>query len=147
MTRLLPIRRWSDLSVSALDDFDSIFDALMGTHLKNYTRDVSHTIPRANIQELSDRYVVKIAAPGFSKSDFKIHADAGYLTVSAKQEDVPTDEKYSVKEYSYEEFSRSWKIPTTVNTSELTARYEAGILSITLPVHRKKSDGFEVQVE
>ena len=145
MTRLFPIRRWGDLSVSAFDEFDSIFDSLVGS--KTHMREITHTIPRANIQELSDGYVIKIAAPGFSKSDFKIHADSGYLTVSAKSENEQTDTKYTSKEFAYDEFSRTWKLPNNINTSSLIARYESGILSITLPTQNRKSDRIEIEVE
>ena len=145
MTRIFPIRRWSDLTTNSLDEFDSIFDALIGTRVNS--RDNSHTIPRANVQELEDGYVIKLAAPGFSKSDFKIHTDAGCLTISAKSETAESDSQFSSREYAYDEFTRSWKLPTSVNAADLTARYESGILSVMLPTHKKKSDRFEIKVE
>lgn len=145
MTRIFPIRRWTDLTTNSLDEFDSIFDALIGTRVS--ARDNSHSVPRANIQELEDGYVIKLAAPGFSKSDFKIHTDAGYLTISAKSEIVESNSQFSSREYAYDEFTRSWKLPTSVNAADLTARYESGILSVMLPTHKKKSDRFEIKVE
>jgi len=145
MTRIFPIRRWSDLTTNSLDEFDTIFDALIGTRVNS--RDNSHTVPRANVQELEDGYVIKLAAPGFSKSDFKIHTDAGCLTISAKSETDTSNSQFSSREYDYDEFSRSWKLPTSVNAADLTARYESGILSVMLPTHKKKSDRFEIKVE
>lgn len=145
MTRIFPIRRWTDLTTNSLDEFDSIFDALIGTRVNS--RDNSHTIPRANVQELEDGYVIKLAAPGFSKSDFKIHTDAGCLIISAKSETAESNSQFSSREYAYDEFTRSWKLPTSVNAADLTARYESGILSVILPTHKKKSDRFEIKVE
>ena len=145
MALLYPARRWSDVSLNTFDDFDSLFDAFLGT--KSSTRENTNTIPRANIQEHSEGYTIKIAAPGFSKSDFKIQADSGYLTVSAKSETHDSNEKYTSTEFSYGEFTRTWKIPQSVNTTGLTARYEAGILSVSLPTSNKKNDRVEVEVE
>lgn len=145
MTRIFPIRWWSDLTTNSLDEFDSIFDALVGT--RAISRDSSHTVPRANVQQLEEGYVIKLAAPGFSKSDFKIHTDAECLTISAKSETAESDSQFSSREYAYDEFTRSWKLPTSVNAADLTARYESGILSVMLPTHKKKSDRFEIKVE
>jgi HSP20 family protein len=145
MTRIFPIRWWSDLTTNSLDEFDSIFDALVGTRV--ISRDSSHTVPRANVQQLEEGYVIKLAAPGFSKSDFKIHTDAECLTISAKSETAESDSQFSSREYAYDEFTRSWKLPTSVNAADLTARYESGILSVMLPTHKKKSDRFEIKVE
>jgi len=145
MTRIFPICWWSDLTTNSLDEFDSIFDALVGTRV--ISRDSSHTVPRANVQQLEEGYVIKLAAPGFSKSDFKIHTDAECLTISAKSETAESDSQFSSREYAYDEFTRSWKLPTSVNAADLTARYESGILSVMLPTHTKKSDRFEIKVE
>ena len=41
--------------------------------------------PALNIKEKDDHFEIELAAPGFSKKDFEITLDEGYLNISAKK--------------------------------------------------------------
>lgn len=102
-------------------------------------------IPPANIVESKFDFRIEIAAPGFEKSDFKIDLDKNLLTVSIdKKVDENADEKYSSKEYSYNSFSRSFRISDKINAEKINAIYKSGILQIVLP---KKEEAIENQQE
>lgn len=100
-------------------------------------------LPPANISESEKGYTIELAAPGFvgfSRDDFQISADDSRLTISVCAQENTSREKYLLQEFGYtREFTRSWSLPTTVDTSTITARYEAGVLSVDVPTGKKKS--------
>lgn len=92
--------------------------------------------PLANIEESKDAYLIHLAAPGLVKSDFKLSLDKSILKVEVDKPKVETENKVK-NEYSFNKFSRNFKISDTVDTALIAAAYENGILIITLP---KKAD-------
>ncbi|MEI6410359.1 MAG: Hsp20/alpha crystallin family protein [Bacteroidota bacterium] len=91
--------------------------------------------PAVNVVETKDNFRVEIAAPGFDKQDFSITTEKEYVTIEAKRE-VKTenaDERYTRREFRFESFKRSYKLPETVNQDLISAVYENGILNVTLP--------------
>lgn len=94
------------------------------------------TIPPVNITENKGAYLVTLAVPGMKKDDFKIDVDGNMLTISSEKEERKDegDKKYTRQEYSYSSFSRSFSLPEEVNKEKIDARYDNGILTLTLPV-------------
>ncbi len=92
-------------------------------------------VPAVNITEQKDDYLVSLAAPGLKKEDFKIDVDGNMLTISSEKEQSreEKDKKFTRREYSYSSFSRSFTLPDEVNKEKIDARYEDGVLKISLP--------------
>ena len=92
-------------------------------------------IPAVNITEQKDDYLVSLAAPGMKKEDFKIDVDGNMLTISSEMEEnkEEKDKKFTRKEYNYSSFSRSFSLPEEVNKEKIEAKYEDGVLKISLP--------------
>ena len=127
------------------DEFDTLFDTLLGDRKISAKPLVS--APRVNVEETSAGYDIHMAAPGLSRSDFKIHTDGDYLTVSVEKSDKDDKTNFLTREYSYSSFSRSWKLPTNANPEGIGARYEAGVLTVSVPTSSKKSSRVEIKVE
>ena len=90
--------------------------------------------PALNIKETADSFEIELAAPGYSKKDFKVTIDDGCLNVSAKKE-VSKDEKdknYMRKEFSYTSFERSMQLPESIANEKIKAKYDNGILKFKL---------------
>ena len=92
-------------------------------------------IPSVNITENKDEYSVSLAVPGMKKDDFKIDVNGNMLTISCEKDETKEekDKRYTRKEYSYSSFSRSFTLPDEVNREKIDARYEDGLLKISLP--------------
>lgn len=92
-------------------------------------------IPAVNITEHKDAYMVALAAPGLKKDDFKIAIEGNMLTISSEKEEnrEEKDKKFTRKEYSYSSFSRSFTLPEEINKEKIDAKYEEGVLKLTLP--------------
>ncbi len=92
-------------------------------------------VPAVNITEQKDEYIVSLAAPGLKKEDFNISMDGNMLTISSEKEEnkEEKDKKFNRKEYSYSSFSRSFTLPEEINKEKIEAKYEDGVLKISLP--------------
>jgi len=92
-------------------------------------------VPAVNITEQKDNYLVSLAVPGMKKEDFKIDVDGNMLTISSEKQESKEeqDKKFTRREYSYSSFSRSFTLPEEINKEKIEARYEDGVLKISLP--------------
>ncbi|MEM6738070.1 MAG: Hsp20/alpha crystallin family protein [Bacteroidota bacterium] len=119
--------------------FSSLFDDFFNTEVGDWKRQnfssTQTTLPKVNIKEDHDAFVVEMAAPGMSKGDFNIELDNNLLTISSeKQEETKNeDEKYSRKEFSYQSFQRSFTLPESADGEKISASYENGILHVGIP--------------
>lgn len=92
------------------------------------------TVPAINIVETNENFRVEVAAPGYTKSDFKLQINNDVLTISAEkeQEQAKEGEQYVLKEYQYASFSRSFKLDPEIDSKKISANYQDGVLNITL---------------
>lgn len=92
-------------------------------------------VPAVNITEQKNDYLVSLAAPGLKKDDFKIDVDGNMLTISSEKEETKEekDKRFTRKEYNYSSFSRSFTLPEEINKEKIEAKYEDGVLRISLP--------------
>lgn len=100
-----------------------------------FDKEFEDFIPAVNIKESEKSFMIDMAAPGFEKSDFKIHVEGDLLNISAekKQEKSDKNERFTRKEYSYNSFSRSFTLPQNSNSELIEASYEKGILGLNIP--------------
>ena len=96
---------------------------------------ISSTIPAVNVKEDTNEFTIELAAPGLKKEDFKINVDEKLLTISTekKEETEEKKESYTRKEFSYSSFSRSFRLPKTVDIEKVEATHENGVLYLHLP--------------
>ncbi|MFH4967252.1 Hsp20/alpha crystallin family protein [Gaetbulibacter sp. M240] len=109
-----------------LNDFPSLFSSNFNTGI---------SLPKVNIKEVADTFIVEMAVPGMKKTDFDINLDNQILSISAevKEEHKDDDEGYSRREFGYSSFKRSFTLPDSVDDSKINANYNEGILNIHLP--------------
>lgn len=93
------------------------------------------TLPKVNIKETADAFVVEMAVPGLKKSDFHIDLNNEVLSISTetKEESEHKEENYTRREFGYSSFKRTFNLPESVNDEKINATYENGILHILLP--------------
>jgi len=126
---------------SLLSPLPTLFDDFFSRDLFNWGNtnfsDTNTTIPAVNIKETADNYVVELAAPGMAKKDFKIELDGNKLTISSEkssQKEEMEDEKYSLREFSYQSFQRTFNLQKDVmDIDKIEARYEHGLLHLLIP--------------
>ena len=136
-----------------LNPLPMLFDDFFNRDLFNWGNsnfsDTNTTIPAVNIKETAENYEVEVAAPGMTKKDFKIELAAPglekkdfkiavedkVLTISSEKEDKKEEKKenYRRREFSYSSFSRSFQLPENVLSDKIDAKYENGVLKLSIP--------------
>lgn len=129
LTKFQPIPATKFFTNGFFDDFlqRSLSDVVGADNVLNQ--------PAVNIMESPESFQLEVAAPGFDKSNFHLSVENDYLTLSGQRESKQTaeGEKVTRREFRYESFSRSFKLPKTVNFDAIAAVYDNGILSVTIP--------------
>lgn len=92
-------------------------------------------VPAVNIKETDVEFNVELAAPGFKKADLKVDIDNNVLTISAEKKEEKSEEgkRFTRKEFSYNSFSRSFTLPSSVEGDKIDAKYTDGILKLVIP--------------
>jgi HSP20 family protein len=90
----------------------------------------------ANIKEMDNHFLIRLAIPGFNKSSVEIQLENEILTIQGKQE-ISHDVKYLKKEFSPSEFNRTFTLPQDINQEDISATFEQGVLSIFIPKAEK----------
>lgn len=102
---------------------------------RNYSRP-NTTLPSVNIKENNNGFELEMAAPGLSKEDFNISVNEGVLIISSEKS-TETESKegseYTRREFSYQSFCRSFSLPESADDDRVAAKYENGILTVSIP--------------
>jgi len=113
---------------------DEAFASWPNQRKENGTLTASWT-PTCDVFE--DKESVKIVAeiPGVKPEDVRISVEDHVLTIRGEKKQVAaeTAERVHWYERSYGAFERSFALPSLVDTDRTEAKYDAGILTITLP--------------
>ncbi len=133
--------------------FDKLFEDFFGTSIDNVLgRDMSplnHRLPATNIIENDDAFTLEVSAPGFDKGDFSVNLEKDILSIEAKTEEKKDDEstgKFHLKEFRHRSLKRNFTLPEHIDGENISAKYEKGILFVTIPkvVEPKISKNIEI---
>jgi len=104
--------------------------------------------PVMDVIEDEENLIVKTDLPGVKKEDIKIDITEDTLEITAnfEEETEVEDVNYIKRERRYGEATRLMKLPAKILINESTAKFENGVLTVTLP-KLEKSESFEVKVD
>lgn len=98
-------------------------------------------VPRVDIFEDEKAFEIHVAVPGLNKEDFKLDLNDNLLSVSGERKHTKErkETNYHSVETQYGTFKRTFSLPENVAAEQISARYNNGILEITLPKDEKKA--------
>ena len=101
----------------------------------NEDESLSTWTPLVDISEAEDHYEVVAEVPGLAKEDITLSFEDQVLTLKGEKKTKYEDKKlnYHRVERFYGKFERSFRLPQSVKTNEIKAKYENGILTVTIP--------------
>jgi len=104
--------------------------------------------PVMDVIEDEENLIVKTDLPGVKKEDIKIDITEDTLEITAnfEEETEVEDVNFIKRERRYGEATRLMKLPAKILINESTAKFENGVLTVTLP-KLEKSESFEVKVD
>ena len=124
------------------DDFFNDFDMFPGWSGRNplYGKHARNMM-KTDVRETENTYEVDVDLPGFQKDEIHLELRDGYLTISASK-GLDKDQKDKEGKYIRQEryagaMSRSFYVGD-IQPEQISAKYEDGILKISLPKQEKK---------
>ena len=106
-------------------------------------------VPAVDIYETEkDGLVLKAELPDMKREDISVTVENNTLTLKGERkfEGEARQEQFHRVERVYGTFSRSFRLPQTVDATKIAAEYKNGVLTVTLPV-RAESRPRTINVE
>jgi len=142
LTRWEPVREFATLQ----DRINRVFrDSYSGTG-QDEALTTSSFAPAVDVYEDEHKVSLKIEVPGIDEKDIDVRVENNTLTVHGERkiEKEEKEENYRRVERQYGSFTRTFTLPTTVDTENVSANYDKGVLKITLP---KKAEAKPKQIK
>jgi len=129
---------------SFMKRFESMFSNIdKGFDIKNNVRE-----PLVDINETKNEIKVIVELPGINKEDMDLRVKDNNLIIKAIIKKTNTENKENVlyQERSYQQYYRVVPLPEYANTKKINAKYNNGILEITMPkIKTNDSDKIEIK--
>lgn len=128
---------------------ENLFDDFFDDFARPIRKPVRYSTPatttmKTDVKENENSYELDIDLPGYKKEDVRAELKNGYLTISAttKNEKNEKDEngRYIRRERYYGSCSRSFYVGEEVCQEEIKAKFEDGILKISVPKKESKPE-------
>ncbi|MDR3159864.1 MAG: Hsp20/alpha crystallin family protein [Zoogloeaceae bacterium] len=120
------------------DPLDELFRGFFVRPMDLHAGNVPATPPviRMDVKEQEDAYVVHAELPGVKKEDIHITVDGNLVSISAEvqnQNETKEGEQVLRSERYYGKVSRSFQLAQDIDDTQSAARFNDGILELTLP--------------
>lgn len=99
--------------------------------------------PATNVFEAQKEFKIEVLLPGFDREDVQMNVHKNILTIKVdkeKDENKNEEFKYAHREFDVYNFERKYQLPKSVNEEKISAGFDKGILTVTLP---KKEEALE----
>jgi len=92
-------------------------------------------VPAVDIAEKGNAFEVKAELPGLDEKDVEVKLSEGTLTIKGEKQEEKEEKKqdYYLHERRFGAFERSFRVPETVDADKIEARFNKGVLTVTLP--------------
>ena len=134
-----PVPGFFALRDEFLQPFDQVFDQMMTTQFPTFFEEAGidfakGSYPKCNIMDDVNDVTVMAEIPGLSKDDVSIKVEDSVLTISGQRVSATNGTaKYIRRELKHSSFKRSFTLSDTLDTMNIDASFENGILTITIP--------------
>jgi HSP20 family protein len=129
----MPIIRWEPFrEVNSLQS--RVNSLLRNLNSENETVSAARFVPPVDIYEDEKKVVLKLEVPGVEEKDLQVSVENQTLTVRGERkfESEEKEENFHRIERRYGSFYRSFTLPTTVDTENVDAKYNTGVLRVEL---------------
>ena len=120
--------------------FRSFVDRFFNEDFYNEGATTSQFAPKVDIAETDQQFEIDFYIPGVNKDQVNIDLNDGRLTVNGERkfEKENNGKNYRSVESSFGSFTRSFQLPDNIDQEAVSASFENGVLSITVPKDEKK---------
>ena len=94
--------------------------------------------PAADVYETEEEYVLTVNLPGVPKEDVHLKLEKSSLSIFGKVNyNEAIEKKYVMNESIFANYFRNFKLSDGIDSAKISAKYENGQLSVSLPKHDK----------
>ena len=135
----MAIVRWNPMKELFWDDFGKEFRKMMRGEVEKVGEMGEFWAPSIDLSETPDAYTLKADLPGMNSEDVNVEVHDDIITISGerKEERSSEEENVHVTEVSYGKFMRSVRLPISVDPDKVKAKFENGVLKVSLPKSEK----------
>lgn len=130
--------------------FDELFrDINPGYFIKPLHGDALPSQIRVDVKENTNEFIVEAEIPGAGKDNIQVNIEGNVVSIRAEISQVDTqtkDDKVLRSERYYGEVSRSFQLPADIDEANSKARYDNGVLTLTL-LKKQKQAGQRMTIE
>lgn len=145
MFNLLPIRRADNYTCDPV--LNRLFDEPFSRFFETLDVRSNDWTPSVELTESGSEILFTFEVPGIDQEHLKISIEDGVLTVSGERSRTqPDDKSYLRSERRYGKFSRSFRLPESVNSEKVSAALKDGLLTISV-AKQEKAKPKEVKVQ
>ena len=136
-----------------VSEVNRMFDDMLGNLARRPSgqrgMEVTEWAPATDVVTQDGNLVVRAELPGVKQEDVDITLHNNVLTISGERKAEQEEERggYYVEERRYGSFSRSLTVPEGVDESKIHARYENGVLEVTLEGAAEVQESKRIQIE
>lgn len=139
--------------MNELSLFNSLFNGsdCFGLNFPEY-RKVSLGVPKVDVKENEDSYVLDMDLPGRSENDVELNLKDNVLTISSVKEEKSEKKEnkaggsWLIKERTSSSFSRSFTLPEDVDGSAISASFKNGVLTVNMPRNKALSENKKIAI-
>jgi HSP20 family protein len=132
-------------SLISFGDFDNFFDDFLARRWPrlldwNLPLGIEADVPKVDILDHDNEIEVQAALPGIHKDDVEVSINNQTLTIHVtknKQEEKKEEGRYFRREIIHGESQRTLSLPENVDANNATAKFENGLLKVTIPKTEK----------
>ena len=142
LTRWEPVREFATLQ----DRMNRLFRDSFGTDSREEPLTTTAFAAPVDVYEDEHNITLKIEVPGIEEKDIDVRIENNTLTVHGERkfEKEEKEENYRRIERQYGSFTRTFTLPSTVDTESVSANYEKGVLKVQLA---KKAEAKPKQIK
>lgn len=123
-------------SVAGSRDPFSLMDSLFSDWLSARPASALVSNARIEVSESDGGYEVRAELPGATKDDISVEIEGVRVSITAKRDsksEKKDGEKLLYSERTHESYARSFELPQAVDSEAAVAKFENGVLMLTLP--------------
>lgn len=134
MTTMVPMTRPTELW-TGLRDLEDRMNRFFGNLPMEPEWNRGTWLPAVDLHEEDDAYILEADLPGMTRDDIDLQIEDDVVTLKGHREQKHEDKRegYERLERSYGSFTRSFRIPGGVDSSKAEAKFDNGVLRVTLP--------------
>lgn len=128
---------------------NSVLNEMLRETLPGVSQPGKAFVPAADVLEGEQGFEIQLSLPGVAKDAVRIDFQDGQLVISGERLAPAAEEngpKFRRVETGYGSFTRSFRLPDTVDVTAIEAQLTDGILRVTLPFDSKKVTKHHIEV-